>query len=196
MSNVRPYTSAQLLNKVKSLPSFKEIPSGYWLLGVRSTEDEPNKFDDKIYLFKGETFICVTSATTNPGVTVLRNYAKFNAKGAAVVKADEWYYGVWMKGKHQGKITALVQTGAKIKVYRDGDKDDKAEPSAILQEGFFGINFHPNGYDINANTTGTLVNGWSAGCQVVNDMDKYRMIMGLIPVGEKVSYCLLNEFDV
>ncbi len=194
MSNVKNYTSVQLLSKVKSLPSFKSIPDSYWLLGVRSTEDEPNKFDDKIYLFKGEQFICVTSATTNPGVTVLRNYAKFNSKGAAVAVADEWYYGLWRKAKHQGKITALVQIGAKIKVWRDGDKDDKAEPAPVMQEGFFGINLHPNSYDINANTTGTLVNGWSAGCQVVNDMDKYRMILGLIPDGVGVSYCLLNEF--
>lgn len=194
MSAVRAYTTDQLLARVKSLPSYKSIPEGYWLIGVRSSEDLPNIFDDKIYLFKGEEFITVTSATTNPGTTVLRNYAKFNSKGAAVVVADEWYYGVWRKGKHQGKITALVQIGAKIKVWRDGDKDDKSEQSAVMQEGFFGINFHPNTYDINANSTGTLVNGWSAGCQVVNNMEQYRKIINLIPPNTSITYCLLNEF--
>lgn len=194
MSAVKSYTDNQLLARVKSIPSFKSIPDGYWLLGVRSSEDLPNRFDDKIYLFKGEQFITVTSATTNPGTTVLRNYSKFNAKGAAVMVADQWHYNCWRKGKHQGKITALVQIGAKVKVYRDADKDDKAEATDLIQEGFFGINFHPNTYDINAKTTGSLINGWSAGCQVVNDMDKYRLIMSLIPEGVSISYCLLNEF--
>ncbi len=195
MSSVRAYTSEQLLERVKSLDSFKSIPAGYWLLGVRSTEDLPNKFDDKVYLFKGEEFVLVSSCTTNPGTTVLRNHAKFNVKGAAVLMADEWHYGIWRKGKHQNKVTALVQIGDKVNVWRDGDKDDKSEESDIVQEGFFGINFHPNTYDINAKVTGSLINGWSAGCQVVNDMDKYRKIMELIPTGVSISYCLLNEFD-
>jgi hypothetical protein len=191
---VRAYTDTELLQRVKELDSFKDIPSGYWLLGVRSSEDEPNRFDDKIYLFKGEQFVDVTSCTTNPGTTVLRNYSKFNAKGAAVVVADQWYYGVWRKGKHQGKITALIQIGAQIKVWRDGDKDDQSEESLIQQMGFFGINFHPNTYDINAKSTGSLVNGWSAGCQVVNNMDKYRKFINLVPANTSITYCLLNEF--
>jgi hypothetical protein len=191
---VRAYTDTELLQRVKELDSFKDIPSGYWLLGVRSSEDEPNRFDDKIYLFKGEQFVDVTSCTTNPGTTVLRNYSKFNAKGAAVVVADQWYYGVWRKGKHQGKITALIQIGAQIKVWRDGDKDDASEESLIQQAGFFGINFHPNTYDINAKSTGSLVNGWSAGCQVVNNMEKYRKFINLVPANTSITYCLLNEF--
>jgi len=191
---VRAYTDKELLQRVKELDSFKDIPSGYWLLGVRSSEDEPNRFDDKIYLFKGEQFVDVTSCTTNPGTTVLRNYSKFNAKGAAVVVADQWYYGVWRKGKHQGKITALIQIGAQIKVWRDGDKDDQSEESLIQQEGFFGINFHPNTYDINAKSTGSLVNGWRAGCQVVNNMEKYRKFINLVPANTSITYCLLNEF--
>ena len=191
---VRAYTDTELLQRVKELDSFKDIPSGYWLLGVRSSEDEPNRFDDKIYLFKGEQFVDVTSCTTNPGTTVLRNYSKFNAKGAAVVVADQWYYGVWRKGKHQGKITALIQIGAQIKVWRDGDKDDASEESLIQQGGFFGINFHPNTYDINAKSTGSLVNGWSAGCQVVNNMEKYRKFINLVPANTSITYCLLNEF--
>jgi hypothetical protein len=191
---VRAYTDKELLQRVKELDSFKDIPSGYWLLGVRSSEDEPNRFDDKIYLFKGEQFVDVTSCTTNPGTTVLRNYSKFNAKGAAVVVADQWYYGVWRKGKHQGKITALIQIGAQIKVWRDGDKDDASEESLIQQAGFFGINFHPNTYDINAKSTGSLVNGWSAGCQVVNNMEKYRKFINLVPANTSITYCLLNEF--
>jgi hypothetical protein len=194
MSAVRNYTAQQLLDRVKQVQNFKGIPKGFWLLGVRSEEDLPNVFDDKIYFFEGERFICVTSATTNPGTTVLRSFERFNAKGAAVMVADHWYNDVWIKGKHQGKVTALLQLGARVKVWRDNNKNEKSGDTGEIQEGFFGINFHPNTHDFNAKTTGTLVNGWSAGCQVVNNMDRYRQIMNAIPANVKVSYCLLNEF--
>ena len=69
MSNVRFYTDKQILDRVKSLPSFQFIPSDYWLCGIRSTEDKSDNYDDKFYLFKGEKFIMVTSGTTNPGVS-------------------------------------------------------------------------------------------------------------------------------
>ena len=45
---VRAYTDKQLLEKVISLSTFNGIPKGYWLLGVRSNEDEPDKFRMRI----------------------------------------------------------------------------------------------------------------------------------------------------
>lgn len=176
------------------MSSFKEIPSGYWLLGVRSNEDTPNRFDDKIYLFKGEEFILVTSATTNPGTPTLKQFEKVNKAGAAVLKADLWYHNLWKYGKHNGKIEALLQLGNSVQVYRDTDKDDKSEEQGKLQEGYFGINFHPNTYDIKADNTGATIGWYSAGCQVVNDMDKYREMIKLLKTEKSVSYCLINEF--
>ena len=190
---VRPYTDKQLLEKVKSLSSFSKIPSGYWLLGVRSQDDLPNRFDDKIYLFKGEEFILVTSATTNAGTPTLRQFEKVNKDGAAVLKAEEWYYNVWKYGKHQGKVEALLQLGNKVKVYRDTDKDDKSEEQGKLQEGYFGINFHPNTYDL-SKPSGTNIGWWSAGCQVVNNVPNYRLMIGLLKREKLVTYCLINEF--
>jgi hypothetical protein len=190
---VRDYTDKQLLEKVKSLSSFTKIPSGYWLLGVRSQDDLPNRFDDKIYLFKGEEFVLVTSATTNPGTPTLRQFEKINKDGAAVLKADEWYYNVWKYGKHQGKVEALLQLGNKVTVYRDTDKDDKSEEQGKLQTGYFGINFHPNTYDLSKGS-GTNVGWWSAGCQVVNNIPNYKLMIGLLKREKLVTYCLINEF--
>jgi len=190
---VRPYTDKELLEKVKSLSSFKSIPSGYWLLGVRSLDDLPNRFDDKIYLFKNEDFVLVTSATTNAGTPTLRQFEKINKDGAAVLKADEWYYNVWKYGKHNGKVEALLQLGNKVKVFRDTDKDDKSEEQGKLQEGYFGINFHPNTYDL-SRPTSNLVGWWSAGCQVVNNVAKYKTIIRLVKPQKYVTYCLINEF--
>ena len=190
---VRPYTDQQLLERVKRLQSFKSIPAGYWLLGVRSLDDIPNTFDDKIYLFKGEDFVLVTSATTNPGTPTLRQFEKVNKDGAAVLKADEWYYNVWKYGKHQGKVEALLQLGNKVKVWRDTDKDDKSEEQGKLQEGYFGINFHPNTYDLTKGS-GTNIGWWSAGCQVVNNIPNYKIMINLLKKEKFVSYCLVNEF--
>jgi len=190
---VRPYTDKQLLENVKSLSSFTKIPDGYWLLGVRSQDDLPNRFDDKIYLFKGEEFVLVTSATTNAGTPTLRQFEKVNKDGAAVLKADEWYYNVWKYGKHNGKVEALLQLGNKVTVYRDTDKDDKSEEQGKLQSGYFGINFHPNTYDL-SKPSGTSIGWWSAGCQVVNNIPNYKLMIGLLKREKLVTYCLINEF--
>jgi len=190
---VRPYTDKQLLERVKTLHNYIGIPKGYWLLGVRSQDDIPNTFDDKIYLFKGEEFVVVTSATTNAGTPTLKQFEKVNKKGAAVLKSDEWYYDVWKYGKHNGKVEALLQLGAPVQVYRDTDKDDKSEEQGKIDTGYFGINFHPNTYDL-SKPSGTNIGWWSAGCQVVNKVDIYKIIIRLVKNQANVTYCLINEF--
>ncbi len=190
---VRQYTDKQLLARVKELDSFKNIPAGYWLLGVRSLDDIPNTFDDKIYLFKGEEFVLITSATTNPGTNTLKQFEKVNKDGAAVLKADQWYYNVWKYGKHNGKVEALLQLGNKVQVYRDTDRDSQSEEQGALQSGYFGINFHPNTYDLSKGS-GTNIGWWSAGCQVVNNIHNYKMMIKLLKNEKFVTYCLVDEF--
>jgi hypothetical protein len=190
---VRQYTDKQLLARVKELDSFKNIPAGYWLLGVRSLDDIPNTFDDKIYLFKGEEFVLVTLATTNPGTNTLKQFEKVNKDGAAVLKADQWYYNVWKYGKHNGKVEALLQLGNKVQVYRDTDRDSQSEEQGALQSGYFGINFHPNTYDLSKGS-GTNIGWWSAGCQVVNNIPNYKTMIKLLKNEKFVTYCLVDEF--
>ena len=191
---VKNYTTAQLLEKVREIDGFKGYPQEYWLLGVRSNEDTANRFDDKFYLFLGEQFILVTSGTTNPGTPTLMQFEKVNKKGAAVLNADKWYYNVWHFGKHQGKVDALLQLGAPVEVYRDTDKDDDSEEQGVLDRGYFGINFHPNTYKPSAPKT-NVIGWWSAGCQVVNDLNTYKRIITMCKPQKVVSYCLINEFE-
>jgi hypothetical protein len=192
---VRKYTDKELLDRVKSLSSFKSIPEGYWLLGVRSLEDTPNKFDDKFYLFKGEQFVMVLQGTTNPGTPILnKGYLEFNKAGAAIVKSNEWYYDLWKYGLHRGKMPALLQLGSKIKVYRDGDNDNKSEELGGVVEGYYGINFHANNYDLTTKLKKEDINGWSAGCQVSNDIPNYKKVIDLVKPQKIVSYCLIQEF--
>lgn len=192
---VKKYTNSMLLERVKQLPSFVAFPKGLWIIGVRSQEDVPNMFDDKFYLFDGKKFVMVLTGTTNPGSTILRNFEKYNSVGAAVVKADQWYYNVWKYGLHKGKLPALLQTGAKITVYRDGDRDNKSEEIGVPVTGWFGINFHLNTYDLKSKVKKQDINGWSAGCQVCDTTADYLRVIAMAhDRNEPVSYCLLKEF--
>lgn len=190
---VKAYNANQLLARVKELQSFDGIPKGRWILGVRSNEDKPNSFDDKFYVFDGEKFIMVLKGTTNPGTPTLQQFEKVNKDGAAVLKHDQWYYNVWVFGKHHGKVAALLQLGAQVMVYRDIDKDNKSEQQGELQTGYFGINFHPNTYKKNGKG-GEVVGWWSAGCQVVNDEKYWTLIDWFEKNQHRVTYCLINEF--
>lgn len=195
MSNVKKYTDKQLLDRVKLMTNYKEIPSGYWILGVRSNEDETNIFDDKFYVYKADVFQMVLTGTTNPGTTILRNYYKYNSKGAAILASDRWYYNVWNYGMHRGKIPALIQTGAPVLVYRDGDKDGKSEQLGQAELGWFGINFHLNSYDLKNKIVKSQIGAWSAGCQVPNEPEKYVELMNIFKyISTPVTYCLINEF--
>tara|TARA_R100000951_G_scaffold116523_2_gene128784 strand:- start:2857 stop:3483 length:627 start_codon:yes stop_codon:yes gene_type:complete len=204
-TKVKSYTDKQLLNKVKSLPNFKKIPKQRWILGVRSNEDTYDSFDDKFYEFEGEKFIRVLTGTTNAGSGVLRGgFLKYNKRGVAVLKADEWYYNVWSYGLHRGKMPSLKQTGRRVKVYRDGNKNRKSEELGEYELGWFGINYHTNTYDFrlaNLKVVNWLIGYWSAGCQVINNRQEYvKQIDYYKNSFEKgtqimVSYCLINEFD-
>ena len=197
MNNVKSYTDKQLLERVKALLSFKKIPSGYWLLGVRSNENTPNVYDDKMYLFQGERFIKVTSCTTEPGASGLIDFKKYQADGIAVVKADEWYYDLWEYGLHKGKMPALKQVN-NIKYYRDADGDKFAEEIGKIHEGVIGINWHTASYLTEDKDIETLivptVGTWSLGCQVQNVVKEYKAILKLLKTAGKVSYCIINEF--
>ena len=194
-TKVRPYTNGQLLQKVQKLPSFKGFPNDYWLLGVQSNEDTYNTFDDKIYLFHGTQFILVASATTNAGSTGLKNYTKYNSKGCAVIKTNEWYPNLWAYGLHRGKMPALRQVGP-IKYYRDGNKNNYAEQMGKLYEGVIYANFHTASYSQRVGIIRWLIGGWSVACQVVNNATKYYEIIKRTKNQHRVSYCLIEEFLV
>jgi hypothetical protein len=203
-SNVRKYTSDQLLKRVKSLPSFKEIPKDRWIIGVRSNEDASDTYDDKFYEFEGEEFIRVVTGTTNPGKPVLiGGFKKYNKRGGAVVVADHWYYRLWTFGLHRGKMRALIQLGAQVLINRDGNLNLKSEDQGNHEWGWFGINYHSNTYDwsiASLKIVRWIIGDWSAGCQVINDRIGYKDQMDYYEKAKKegkqmyVTYVLLDEF--
>jgi hypothetical protein len=178
---VRNYNDSQLLNRVKSLPSFTGFPTGYWILGVQSDEDTFNVFDDKFYLFQGQRFIMVTTGTTNAGKNGLLKYDDYNKDGVAVIKTNEWYYDVWKYGLHKGKMRALKQVKPFL-ISRDGDKDEDVEEGKSIPL-ICGINFHANTYDLSNQEIKSIIGGWSL-----------VQLMDLLQPQKVVSYCIIKEF--
>lgn len=190
---VRSYTDKELLDKVKSLDNFDGIPNDYWILGVRSKADLPDRFDDKFYLYRGEEFIMVATGSTNSGTYGLLNYKKWNSKGAFVAKSDFWHYDLWKGGWHKGKMKALVQANL-IVGYRDGDEDDKNEELGKEVKGWFGINFHTVTYNKLTSFVRQYIGAWTVGCQVINNVSNYYKFLEYVYNQKTTTYCLINEF--
>lgn len=199
-TKVRSYNDKQLLDHVKSLPSFRGLPNGIWILGVRSNEDTFNTYDDKFYVFHGEKFQEVISGTTNPGGKILKGgFLRFNKVGAAVLKSDEWYYDVWKYVYRSSRGHELRQVRNMI-VYRDGNQNEKSEEIGTPIVGLFGINFHTNTFKWYNTVLNWIIGSWSAGCQVTNRRSKFYSLLQRFKKrkasGEQsyVTYVLINEF--
>jgi hypothetical protein len=196
---VKKYTDKQLLDKVESLDSFDCIPGSYWILGVRSNEDLYNIYDDKFYVFYGREFVMVLSGTTNSGGYGLKNFIRWNWRGTAHLKSDEWYYNVYMKsdGKgirhHNSRLPCLRQIRPFL-YYRDNNKDKKVDESGKIYRGIIGANFHTNSYNSIAGVLSWYINGWSTACQVTNNLTKYYELLDMLPFGTPITYCLIKEF--
>jgi len=190
------YNGDELLKRVKELSDFNGVPNEYWLIGVRNPVDHPDQFDDMFYLMKGESLVMKTTGTTNPGLSILKGFKKYNKEGAAILESDRWYHGVWKYGMHNGYMPALRQVGNKVTVWRDGDMDYKSEEQGKKETGWFGINFHTATKSYLGNIIKSTIGGWSAGCQVCNNTKEYMEIINTIKNSkqDKVTYCLLKEF--
>lgn len=158
----------------------------FQIVGVRSKADAPDKFDDLIGLIEGNTITWFTG-TTNPGVHWLKNL--LNPKGAALLKPNQ-YVNTWKLDLHQGKYLALCQR-KNVVVYRDGDKDDFAEETATTETGLFGINIHR----ANPSAISSIIDKWSAGCQVLNDPKNFEYLIKRCQASglKEFSYTLLKE---
>jgi hypothetical protein len=166
------------------------------LIGVRSNNSRPNFFDDSLYDLRlgNETVLKHYQVTTDPGTTSL--VKPVNSAGCAILKPGQ-YRGMWAVGKHKGKYSALVQVG-ECRVIRDADRDNELDFDAKKEEtGLFGINCHK----ARDGTISTLVNGWSAGCQVHADANRFDnefmpdMRKAAAKYGNSFTYTLLTESD-
>lgn len=181
---VKNYTSKQLLERVKQISGFNGIPSDYWLLFVRSNEDLNDTFDDKLYIFKGSEFHSVLACTTNKG-----------NKGTGVVESDRWNYGMWKIGMHRGRMIAGVQRIG-VPYRRDFTNDKKTNPTTEIKTDIRGFNLHTVSYDLSRNLVATKIGGWSEGCFVVPDVQKYVKLIELLKsnTNQIIDMVIITEF--
>ena len=172
------------------------------IIGVRNDSGDPSRFDDFInvlYREAGEWVWDNYPATTEPGPSILkRPLASVRHKGTAILVPNQ-YRSVYKIGTHGGKrrYTALIQRGGEVEVYRDNNRDAKADTDTPTEQGMFGINIHRQWGSDEREYTG----GVSAGCQVFqSSVHFYEFMDTCNRAADKFSnsftYTLLMEQDV
>jgi hypothetical protein len=194
MSNVKSYTTKQLLDRVATLKGFNGYPKDYWNIWVRSEEDAFNQFDDKVYLFKGEEFISVAPCTTNAGKQGLKDFDSYGQTGVAVLKSDVILYDSHRKGLHKGKVMAFRQDKV-WPYYRDSNKDEKIDETGLVHnDKIIWANIHPATYLTESAATKQYINGWSLGCLVYANRQDFNRLMNLTVNQNALTNCVLKEF--
>lgn len=205
MSTLKNIIAKELANKVKEI--FKNKNYAFFdgnlsynlnIVGIRSANTKVNNFDDNILVIyrndnKDWEVLC-GAATTDPGLTPLLRPQ--NSSGTAILVPGQ-YRGSHKIDLHAGKYLALRQSGAKVKVYRDNNRDKKHDMrKGTIEEGFFGINIHR----ASKWKESKLVNSYSAGCQVFQSPKDFNRFLSLCQksaekFGNGFSYTLLEEKD-
>ena len=166
------------------------------IVGIRTSSIKANTFNDWItvfYFFDKQWNFFAFPATTDPGTYWRLN--SMNVKGTAVLKPGQ-YRSAYRIGKHNDKYKALRQQGD-VTVYRDANRDNILDTDGMSEDtGIFGINIHRSG----EHSASTLVNKWSAGCQVFQDPDHFQFFLALCEKGRSkfsnsFTYTLLKEED-
>lgn len=164
------------------------------IFGIRDNEEVADTFNDLIcllYKVDGKWVLKKYPATTDPGLYYRKKL--LNPNGTAILQ-DGYYKSTWQLGLHRGKYTALVQRRP-VKLWRDGNKDNKLDRKGKTYEELAGINIH------HAAVTGTSASNigpYSAGCQVIATIADWNEFIGIVLksstiYGKTFSYALFTE---
>lgn len=166
-----------------------KAPYNLNIVGWRNVKGLPDEFSDFLavyFLHPNHRWEArLWRASTRPGVPWLR--LPLNKKGTAILKPGQ-YRGAYRLGKFKWH-DALLQVEP-VKVWRDDDRDDVAEPLKD-DEGLFGIHIH------RAGIATKVVGRSSAGCQVTQYGADFDAFIGLCRQasmywGDRYTYTLLE----
>ncbi len=174
------------------------------LFGIRSKHRGAGRFDDLLgcaYRVDGSWFVRYWPATTDPSKFWLEKGGA-SPKGCAILVGDKQYRGAYEIGLHKGQYEALVQTGNRVSVYRDSDRDDRLSfDSSTIEDGYFGINVHaPSTDPYNKDVARDTIGPYSAGCMVHATTTGFKSMMNLCRLQEstlgyeKYTFTLLNQW--
>ncbi len=191
-------TEIKKLAKKKGFVIYTE-PYKLNIWGFRANSTTPNSFDDEIHVFTNVSdnkrlkwVYMVFKCTTDPGTYWLKN--PMNPQGTAILNAGQ-YIDAYQIGLHRGKYKALVQSGGKVSVTRDYNRDSVLDfNNGHTVTGSFGINIH------RASQVGStlVVDKYSAGCQVFKNANDFNVFMKLCEkqrsiYGNHFTYTLVDE---
>lgn len=196
MRNVRPYSDKEILDRIRSLPSFKGFPRGPMDVWIRSAKDEYDSFDDVVFTYWCDgsddvpRFIMKSSGTTNAGSEGLMNFAKYNRRGCAVLCADVIVYNSHIYGLHKGKPAYIQSYSVGFPYTRDNNRNKKAENYGTVYTDRIGANCHRAGW------LSRIIGSWSVGCLVwASEQEFLRWLNYLRVEGfPPLSVVILNEF--
>lgn len=164
------------------------------IVGLRSKSTTPNRFDDEIHVFyktdKGNWNYHVFNATTDPGTFWLNNPSY--EQGTAILATGQ-YIDAYTLGLHRGLYEALVQVKP-VTVIRDYNRDAVLDfYNGTRQSGLFSINIHR----AESSGTTTVINRYSAGCQVFQNAEDFLIFIELCKqhsqlYGNSFTYTLID----
>lgn len=181
--------------KKKGYKIYDGDPYDVNLVGIRTSDNTPNEFNDwfvLFYKFRGDWIFNYYTCTTDPGLYWLNN--PMNELGTAILKEGQ-YVDCFKIGNHKG-YNAIVQAKP-VTVIRDFNRDNNLDyESGVEDYGMFGINIHR----ASEYHESVQIDKWSAGCQVINDPAIFIHIMNIVHKSSakwdsKLTYTLLHERD-
>jgi hypothetical protein len=177
------------------------------IIGVRNSipgKLNTNSFNDwilVIYNNAGRYEYYQYAATTDPGLTYsLAGRGPEDLRGVSQLIPGQ-YVNVYKIDLHRGQYEALCQRNGKVKIWRDGNKNnilDNSGPGVIVEESNdLGINIHR----ANASGTTLAVNNYSAGCQVFKTAGDFYQFMNIVRSKrtlhrELFTYTLLESVEL
>ena len=169
------------------------------IVGVRNDSGSADKFDDNINVFykiDAQWVVDCYPATTEPGTSILQRPI---VKGGTAILIPGQYRGAYKIDIHGGKrkYRAVCQRGAKVKIWRDDNRDRNPDYKGKVHEGMYGINIHRQWGPDDREYTG----GVSAGCQVFQSSVDFYEFMETCDIAASewkncFSYTLLDERDI
>lgn len=193
---------------ISAIKKIFEDCGGEWgetnIFGVRNElNQESDLFNDSIGICQGE-IIKVYSGTTDPGAWWTLHPVTAEGYTGAAHLCEGFHKSSWKVGIHARGTAfaheALIQTGNKVKIWRDLKKDYTKDATDPIQNGYFGINIHRAGLD-----DPMKIGKYSAGCQVVQHHKDFEEMMSIIKDSEnykknkssaRFSYLLINIKDL
>ena len=158
------------------------------LVFVRMDENLTNTYDDFVMLIKNEKVEYIAPCSTTAGrFYVLNPITHGGVTGTAIAVPGQYLWthkfvtssnwkSLWLGMPYFQQVKA-------IDIYRDGNKDGIINKQ-IVKNGLFGINLHRGG-------AGSLIDRWSAGCQVIPDKHWTKIIKNFTN-GETIHFNLIG----